>query len=107
MSTLVVQVSPYNPGSVNARVWSYTSPGPDFNWNGVATSTDPINQAWNDLTPGWYAVTISWSGGYQNIGSGDGDGNNIIYDEASLYYQVVGDPSDGNSISATFSFQIT
>ena len=106
MSTLTVQVNPPNAGTVNVRVWTYTSPGPSFNWTGSATSSQPLNQSWTDLQPGSYAITISWKQGYQNIASGTA-GNNITYDGQALYYQVLGNPGDANGVSATFSVQLT
>lgn len=107
MATLQVQVNPANPGSVTVRVWTYTSPGPNFNWVGVATSQKPVNQSWDNLQPGAYAVTLSWNEGYQNIAGGGGSGNSVIYDGNFLYYQVLGNPGDANGISATFPFQLS
>ncbi|MEN2712967.1 hypothetical protein ACQKOH_14585 [Sphingomonas sp. NPDC092331] len=105
MSTLSVQVAPFNPGEVHVRVWVYTSPGPSFEWNGTATTGSPISESWDDLEPGHYAVTISWAEGYQNIASGIA-GNQIVYNGNYLYYQVLGSPADGNGVSAVFGLVI-
>ena len=94
MSTLSVQVAPFNPGEVQVRVWTYATPGPSFNEN------------WTDLEPGHYAVTITWHEGYQNIASGGGVGNQIVYNGNYLYYQVLGTPADGNGVSAVFGMVI-
>jgi len=106
MSTLSVQVAPFNPGEVQVRVWTYATPGPSFEWNGTATSASPINENWTDLEPGHYAVTISWHEGYQNIASGGGVGNQIVYNGNYLYYQVLGTPADANGVSAVFGMVI-
>lgn len=105
MSSLSVQVAPFNPGEVHVRVWVYTVPGPSFEWSGTATSESPISESWADLEPGHYAVTISWAEGYQNIASGV-TGNAIVFNGTSLYYQVLGNPSDGNGVSAVFGLVI-
>jgi hypothetical protein len=108
MPTLTVRVAPSNRGTVDIKVWTYIRPGPTLNWHGIATSDNPIDQTWNDLGPGYFAITISWYKGYQNIGGGPGHSrkNSIIYNGIELYYQILGMPADESGISATFGVHL-
>ncbi len=106
MGTLQVQVAPINSGNVNVRVWmaQYPPTGTPIDQTFTATTQSPVNQSFQ-LDPGLYAVTISWSSGYQNVASGLA-GNAIVVNGQGLYYQVLGNPADANGVSANFGVQI-
>lgn len=101
MATLSVQVSPSNPGVVEVRVMGVSG---SYAWTGQASTEAPLNQDWDDLPSGDYAITFAWYQGYQNMAPTIG--NCVIYNGASLYYQVLGTPADGNGVLATFPFSL-
>jgi len=104
---LQVKVKPTNPGTITVKVWLAQRPGgTQLNETFEVTKKNPLNKTWQ-LEPAQYAVTISWSAGYHNI-SGSTAGNGIIINGNNyLYYQVLGEPSDHNSIHATFGLRVT
>jgi|SRR6476661_2096154 uncharacterized protein (DUF2141 family) len=102
MSTLAVNVKPENPGTVKVRVFDVAAP--KFNWTADATKEKPVSKSWNDLPPGRYAVSFSWSSGYQNI-NGATEGNGVTVDNTSLYYQVLGTPREGD-VMASFPIHL-
>ena len=103
---LQVKVKPANSGTITVKVWLAQRPGgTPLNETFEVTKENPLNKTWQ-LEPARYAVTISWSAGYHNI-SGSTAGNGIIINGNNLYYQVLGEPSNQNSIHATFGVRVT
>jgi hypothetical protein len=101
MPTLSVELTPWNPGVVEVRVATVSG---SYAWTGQASTEAPLNQHWDDLPSGDYAITIAWNKGYQNMAPTIG--NSVIYNGMPLYYQVLGTPADGNGVSATFPFTL-
>ena len=106
MSSLQVQVKPANPGDLTVRVWvsQYPPTGTPIDETFTVNVNNPLNKSW-ELDPGLYSVTISWKDGYHNIASGV-EGNAIIVNGNSQYYQVLGSPADANGVSANFGYQL-
>lgn len=104
MSSISIQVTPANSGNVNVQVFNYSSMV--FNWQGVATAGAPLNQSWDDLPPGPYAVTLSWTDGYHNIASGGGSG--ISFNGNALYFQALGQATQDMTepVSVTVGMQL-
>ena len=105
MSSLRVQVRPFNPGDLTVKVWNSQSPGgTPLNETFTVNKDNPLDKSW-ELEPALYSVTISWNNGYHNIASG-AEGNAIIVNGEYQYYQVLGTPADGNGVLANFGYQL-
>ncbi len=105
MSSLQVQVRPFNPGDLTVRVWlSQTPGGTPLDETFTVNKDNPLDKSW-ELEPALYSVTISWKDSYHNIASGS-EGNAIVVNGNHEYYQVLGRPADANGILANFGYQL-
>lgn len=99
-------VKTIHDGDVTVQVQLVTHPGgTPTNDTFTVTQAQSLDHTWTNLAPGTYAVSISWKTGYHNIAQGT-DGNAIIVNGKSMYYQVMGSPADGNGVMGVFGYQL-